>query len=129
MSRGRFEFRARTLLLTAHPVRATVAGMESKLAQYAEQQLIEAAKRMTPEQRLRAYLEHSKRMTSLQRREINATCGEIRCGCRGLVRGVAAEEIESSGYCPPHTTDSSALRLPSRANHIRQTLHSTQHLR
>jgi len=50
-----------------HPPRATVAIMESKLAQYAEQQLIEAAKRMTPEQRLRAYLEHSRRMSSLQR--------------------------------------------------------------
>jgi hypothetical protein len=41
--------------------------MESKLANYAEQRLIEAAKRMTPEQRLRAFMEHSKRMVQLQR--------------------------------------------------------------
>jgi hypothetical protein len=41
--------------------------MESKLADYAEQQLIEAAKRMTHEQRLRAFIEHSKRMVRLQR--------------------------------------------------------------
>jgi hypothetical protein len=41
--------------------------MESKLAEYAEQQLIEAAKRMTPEQRLRAFIEQSKRMVQLQR--------------------------------------------------------------
>jgi hypothetical protein len=41
--------------------------MESKLAEYAEQQLIEAAKRMTREQRLRAFIEHSKRMVQLQR--------------------------------------------------------------
>jgi hypothetical protein len=41
--------------------------MESKLAQYAEQQLIEAAKRMTHVQRLRAFMEHSKRMVQLQR--------------------------------------------------------------
>jgi hypothetical protein len=53
--------------LTVQHLRATVAIMESKLAEYAEQQLIEAAKRMTSEQRLRAYLEHSKRMSSLQR--------------------------------------------------------------
>jgi len=41
--------------------------MESKLANYAEQQLIEAARRMTREQRLRAFMEHSKRMVQLQR--------------------------------------------------------------
>ncbi len=41
--------------------------MESELAKYAEQQLIEAAKRMTPEQRLQTYLAHSKRMVELQR--------------------------------------------------------------
>jgi hypothetical protein len=39
--------------------------MESKLAQYAEQQLIEAAKKMTREQRLAAFIEHSRRVTEL----------------------------------------------------------------
>jgi hypothetical protein len=41
--------------------------MESKLAQYAEQQLIEAAKRMTREQRLAAFIEHNKRVHELFR--------------------------------------------------------------
>jgi hypothetical protein len=39
--------------------------MESKLAHYAEQQLIEAAKRMSREQRLAAFIEHSRRVTEL----------------------------------------------------------------
>jgi len=39
--------------------------MESKLAQYAEQQLIEAAKRMTPEQRLAAFIAHTRRINEL----------------------------------------------------------------
>ncbi len=39
--------------------------MESKLAQYAEQQLIEAAKRLTHEQRLAAFVEHSRRVNEL----------------------------------------------------------------
>jgi len=39
--------------------------MESKLAQYAEQQLIEAAKRMTREERLVAFMEHSRRVYEL----------------------------------------------------------------
>jgi hypothetical protein len=41
--------------------------MESKLAQYAEQQLIEAAKRQTREQRLAAFIEQSKRVNRLFR--------------------------------------------------------------
>ena len=41
--------------------------MKSKLADVAEQQLIEAAKLMTHEQRLRAFIELSKRMIELQR--------------------------------------------------------------
>jgi hypothetical protein len=41
--------------------------MKSRLAELAEQQLIEAARRMTPEQRLGAFIEHSKRMVQLQR--------------------------------------------------------------
>lgn len=41
--------------------------MKSKLAEAAEQQLIDAAKRMTREQRLRAFILHSKRMVQLQR--------------------------------------------------------------
>jgi len=41
--------------------------MESELAKYAEQQLIEAAKRMTPEQRLRAYIQHSKQLIAFQK--------------------------------------------------------------
>jgi len=40
--------------------------MKSQLAEAAEQQLIEAAKRMTHEQRLRAFIELSKRMIELQ---------------------------------------------------------------
>jgi hypothetical protein len=40
--------------------------MKSKLAEAAEQQLIEAAKRMTHEQRLRAFIELSRRMVELQ---------------------------------------------------------------
>jgi hypothetical protein len=39
--------------------------MESKLAHYAEQQLIEAAKRMTREERLAAFIEHSRTMNKL----------------------------------------------------------------
>jgi hypothetical protein len=57
----------RKALLTLTLLRVTVANMESKLANYAEQQLIEAARRMTREQRLRAFMEHSKRMVQLQR--------------------------------------------------------------
>jgi hypothetical protein len=53
-------------LLTTTLLRVTVANMESKLADYAEQQLIEAAKRMTHQQRLRAFMEHSKRMVQLR---------------------------------------------------------------
>ena len=41
--------------------------MESKLAQYAEEQLIEAAKRMTREERLAAFIEHSRRLNELFR--------------------------------------------------------------
>jgi hypothetical protein len=44
----------------------TVGDMKSKLANAAEQQLIDAAKRMTPAQRLRAFIEHSRRMVQLQ---------------------------------------------------------------
>lgn len=40
---------------------------ESKLAQYAEQQLIEAAKRMTPEQRLAAYIAHCEQVYAFYR--------------------------------------------------------------
>jgi hypothetical protein len=43
----------------------TVPIVESKLAQYAEQQLIEAAKRMTREERLAAFIEHSRRVNEL----------------------------------------------------------------
>jgi len=41
--------------------------MESKLGQYAEEQLIEAAKRMTREQRLAAFIEHSRKVDQLFR--------------------------------------------------------------
>ena len=40
--------------------------MKSKLADAAEQQLIEASRRMTREQRLLAFIELSKRMVELQ---------------------------------------------------------------
>jgi len=40
--------------------------MISKLAEAAELQLIEDAKRMTPEQRLRAFIELSRRMIELR---------------------------------------------------------------
>jgi hypothetical protein len=36
--------------------------MKSKLAEYAEEQLVEAAKRLTREQRLVAFIEHSRRV-------------------------------------------------------------------
>jgi hypothetical protein len=39
--------------------------MESKLAQYAEQRQIETAKGMTREQRLTAFIEHTRRVTAL----------------------------------------------------------------
>ena len=39
--------------------------MESALAKHAEQQLIEAARRMTREQRLAAYIEHCQRVYEL----------------------------------------------------------------
>ena len=38
--------------------------MKSKLAQYAEQQLIETAKRLTREQRLAAFIEHNRRVNA-----------------------------------------------------------------
>jgi hypothetical protein len=38
--------------------------MESKLAQYAEQQLIETARRLTREQRLAAFIEHNRRVNA-----------------------------------------------------------------
>jgi len=41
--------------------------MESELAKYAERELIEAARRMTPQQRLRAYVAHCRQMAILQR--------------------------------------------------------------
>lgn len=59
--------RSSTLRLTHTLPHATVLGMKSKLADYAEQQLIEAVKRMTHAQRLRAFMEHSKRRVQLQR--------------------------------------------------------------
>lgn len=39
--------------------------MESKLAKQAEQQLIEAMRRLTPEQRLNAFLRHCELVTAL----------------------------------------------------------------
>jgi hypothetical protein len=36
--------------------------MESELAKYAARELIEAAKRMTPQQRLDAYIEHCRQV-------------------------------------------------------------------
>ncbi|HKQ84462.1 MAG TPA: hypothetical protein VJS42_19850 [Steroidobacteraceae bacterium] len=39
--------------------------MRSKLAQHASRELIEAARKLTPEQRLAAFFEHSRLMTQL----------------------------------------------------------------
>jgi hypothetical protein len=41
--------------------------MESKLAQFAEQQLIDAARRQSPTQRLAAFVEHSRLVQQLYR--------------------------------------------------------------
>jgi hypothetical protein len=41
--------------------------MESKLAQEAERTLVEETQRLTPEERLNAYLTHSRLMTELYR--------------------------------------------------------------
>jgi hypothetical protein len=43
-----------------------VAGMKSQVAAYAEQQLIEDARRMTREQRLIAFMEHCRAMEELR---------------------------------------------------------------
>lgn len=41
--------------------------MESKLAQYAEQQLVESARRLSPEQRLVAFVAHCQAVNALYR--------------------------------------------------------------
>jgi hypothetical protein len=57
--------------------RVTVRYMKSKLAEAAEQQLIEDAKRMTREQRLRAFIKLSKHMIELQRAGRNLSVPQV----------------------------------------------------
>jgi hypothetical protein len=51
--------------LTGRAWRDTVTHMKSALADYAEQQLIEAARKLTPEQRLVAYMEQYRLVAEL----------------------------------------------------------------
>jgi len=44
---------------------ARLAGMESKLAKEAERELVEATQRMSPEQRINAYLVHCRLVMQL----------------------------------------------------------------
>lgn len=46
--------------------------MESKLANQARQQLIEQSKKMTPEERLRAYVEHVKVLAQIHAAGVSA---------------------------------------------------------